>query len=270
MSNRFAIVLTLLTLPATASQHLMKVREVGVGPSDDASAQYIVLQMYAGGQNQVQGHTVRVYNATDAIVGQYTFNAPVANGANQSSILLATPAAEARYGVQADLRITADLIPTAGKVCFESFDCVAWGDYLGDAINPDRTGTPFSRSTGITPGMAIRRDISAGNPQLLEAGDDTGDSAQDFAQVAPAPVNNAGMVGSDPVAPSPTPAPSTTPSPTPAPSPTPSATPSPTASPMPSPVPPTASDDGSGGGGAGSPVLWAGLLLALMARRRRV
>jgi hypothetical protein len=247
MKLRTATLLTLLALPATASQHLMKVREVGVGPSDDASAQYIVLQMYANGQNQVQGNTVRVYNATDAIVGQYTFATPVANGASQASILLATPEAERRYGVAADLVITADLIPTAGKVCFESFDCVAWGDYLGDAVNPDDTGTPFARDTGITPGTAIRRDISAGNPQLLEAGDDTGDSAQDFERVAPAPVNNAGIVGGDSVVPSPTPAPSSTPSPTPAP----------------------ASDDGSGGGGAGSPLLWAGLLLAWMAGRRR-
>ena len=36
------------------------------------------------------------------------------------------------------------------------------------------------------------RDISAGNPSLLEAGDDTGDSAADFDEADPTPRNNAG------------------------------------------------------------------------------
>ena len=181
----------------TAAQHLMKLREVYVGPTDNAASQYIMLQMYTGGQNQVNGHAVQVFDATDTILGTFTFNQSVANGASQSYILLATSAAETQFGVNADLAMSSVIPLAGGKICFDSFDCVVWGNYSGDAINPDSTGTPFNAGAGLQAARAIRRDISAGNASQLEAGDDTGDSAADFAFADPAPFNNGGTAGED-------------------------------------------------------------------------
>lgn len=184
--------------PAEAARHLMKVVEVYVGPASDSDAQYIVLQMYAGGQNQVGGHAVQVYNSTDTIVGNFQFASAVPNGANQSKILLATSAAETRFNVSADLAMTAVIPASGGKICFDSFDCVSWGNYMGDASNPSPTGTPFNASSGLSAGSAIARDISAGNASQLENGDDTNSSAADFAEAStPQPTNNAGTVGSE-------------------------------------------------------------------------
>lgn len=187
-----------LSTQATAAQHLMKITEIYVGPAGDTNAQFVELQMYTGGQNQVQGHDIVIYDAADTIVGTFTFTSAVANGASQSYILIATDEAETRFGIAADLAMTAVIPAAGGKACFNSFDCVSWGNYGGDATNPSATGNPFNPSAGLEAGRAAQRDISAGNANQLEAGDDTGDSAADFAFGASAnPTNNAGMVGTD-------------------------------------------------------------------------
>ena len=184
---------------ASGAQHLMKVTEVFPGTASQPMAQYVELQMYTGGQNQVNGHAVRVYDAADTIVGTYTFTASVPNGASQSHILIATPQAESLFGVTADLAMTADIPLAGGKACFDSFDCVAWGNYGGDASNPSASGSPFNAAGGLQAGRAITRDISAGNAATLENSDDTGDSAADFDfNDAPAPTNNAGSSGALP------------------------------------------------------------------------
>ena len=184
--------------PAEAARHLMKVVEVYVGPASDSDAQYIVLQMYAGGQNQVGGHAVQVYNSTDTIVGNFQFASAVPSGTNQDKILLATGAAETRFSVSADLAMTAVIPAAGGKICFDRFDCVSWGNYVGDANSPSPSGTPFNASEGLSAGSAIARDISAGNAGQLENSDDTNSSIADFAvAAAPQPTNNAGTVGSE-------------------------------------------------------------------------
>ena len=67
-------------------------------------------------------------------------------------------------------------------------DCVAWGNFSGGAALQTATGTsagtPVSPG-GITAGKAIRRSIAPGCPTLLEAADDSNDSATDFAEVNP-------------------------------------------------------------------------------------
>lgn len=182
-----------VALPAQALQHFMKVREVYLGPMDDPAAQYINLQMYSALQNLVEGHSVQVFDATDTIIGTYTFPTHLVNGLDQAYILIASPEAEARFGVTADLLMTPDLQPAGGKLCFGAFDCFAWGNYVGDPDSPDATGTPFNPAdeSGLPPGQAVRRDISAGNPDALEDADDTGDSAADFAIAdQPRPISN--------------------------------------------------------------------------------
>ena len=188
----FVVLAALPCAPAHAAFHFMKLVEVYGGSAAAPDAQYVVLQMYEAGQNQVAGHYVRVHAADGATIQTFTFAAPVANGANQATILVATPRAQALFDLAADLTI-APVVPGAGgKVCFDAIpeDCVAWGAYTGASTG---VGTPYNAPAGLVPGRAARRRLDvAGSPTLLEAADDRDQSSNDFVDAAPAPRNNAG------------------------------------------------------------------------------
>jgi cysteine-rich repeat protein len=154
--------------------------------------------MYFAGQNLVNGHAIYVYDRLGTQIGSFTFNANVANGADQARILLATPAAETFFALQADFDFMTPILPRAGgKVCFDPepvpIDCVAWGGYTGPATN---VGNAFNAPVGLRTGRAIirRLDIS-GSPTNLDFGDDTNNSATDFVVGNPTPGNNAGQAG---------------------------------------------------------------------------
>jgi hypothetical protein len=205
---------------AHAAFHFMSIREVFPGTTSDPNAQYVMLQMYFGGQNFVATHFVRVYDSSGGTLGTFTFPSMVDNGANQDTILIATPEAETLFGITADLTMTAVIPLSAGAVCFDAPDCVSWGNFTGNGSLLSPAGTPYSMATGLQIGHAIRRDISAGNPALLEAGDDTNDSANDFDCADTAqPINNDGDSGmytdGDPCPPTPTPTITNTPTDTP-------------------------------------------------------
>ncbi len=177
--------------PAFAAFHLVKVVEVYTGNGGAPNAQYIVLQTFAAGQSFISGHQVLVYDAAGAQIGTYTFTSNLANGANQAKILVATPEAVAFFGVSANLSMTPTIPAAGGKVCWDGFDCVAWGSYSGSSIG---VGTPAAPD-GI-PGLALKRRLDTfGSPTTLEAGDDTDNSANDFVLSVPQPVNNAGQTG---------------------------------------------------------------------------
>jgi len=182
--------------PAHAAFHLMKIAEVFAGCPASPNAQYVVLQMYSGGQNFVNGHSIVVSDSAGTVVGTFSFPANVANGANQAKILIATTEASSFFSVTPNLTMTAVIPRRGGRICFDSIDCVAWGNYTGPSTG---VGTPFNASGGITPTKAIvrRLDIS-GSPTVLESGDDTNDSANDFRFGTPAPRNNAGVLGVPP------------------------------------------------------------------------
>ena len=170
---------------ASATFHLMSVREVYPGSGASPEAEYVELQMYASGQNLVAGHSVDFFDAAGAQVGTATFGADAPNGANQSTLVAATPAAESQFGVAADTGMPSGLLdPTGGAVCWESLDCVSWGGFHGSALSP--TGLPAD-PLGIPDGMALRRTIAPGCSTLLEASDDRDDSAADFSDAFPAP-----------------------------------------------------------------------------------
>lgn len=171
--------------PAAATFHLMKIREVYPGSSASPDAQYVELQMYAAGQNLVRGHSIDFFDAAGVEVATAIFGSDVPNAANQSTILAATPAAESQFGTAADTAIPSGSIdPKGGAICWEGLDCISWGNFTGTTPSP--SGTPADPH-GIPDGMALRRTIQPGCPTLLEAGDDTDDSATDFADVFPAP-----------------------------------------------------------------------------------
>jgi hypothetical protein len=180
-----------LALNPTAAQatfHLMKIREVYPGSSASPEAEYVELQMYASGQNLVAGHTLDFFNAAGAKVATAGFGADVANGASQSTLVAATPAAESQFAIAADTGMPGgSLDPGGGAACWEALDCVSWGSFHGSILSP--AGSPAD-PLGIPDGMALRRMISPGCPTRLEASDDTDDSAADFADSFPAPRPN--------------------------------------------------------------------------------
>lgn len=196
--------------PALASFHLMKVVEVFPGTAVAPNAQYVVLQMYSGGQNAVGGHSVRIFDSAGAQVGGgvATFGTGVAFGANQDKIFIATAEAATFFNLSADLLIPAAVIPKAGgKICFDVIDCVAWGSFsgpsngmvglVGPPLNP--TSAPGIEPGGLIPGLAAVRRLDIVAPDTtLEPADDTDNSAANFKLSAPAPKNNARVTGTIP------------------------------------------------------------------------
>lgn len=192
----------LVAAPAYATFHLIKITEVFAGTAADPDAQFVELQMYSGGQTQTAGQQVIVYDATGVQQNAFVFENNLQNGDAQSHLLVATPAAETDFGVHADLEMTAVLPAAGGKVCWGTpaflVDCASWGNYTGQSTEQQpgsMTGTPFNAATGLVPGQSMERKISGGSdPNKLDAGDDTDDSATDFQLAAPSPeANGAGV-----------------------------------------------------------------------------
>ena len=182
---------------ATAGHHNIRIRKFFPGTALEPNAQYVELQMIAEGQVVVGGFSLVVLDSTGSEVGTFTFPGFLSNGLNQSSILIATPEAEAFFGITADLTMTPVLDVASGRMCFAgSVDCVSWGSYA--AFPSVGSGTPFGSPDALELGWAVRRDISAGDSTLLEARDDTNDSDGDFDYAFPVPRNNAGDVGVPP------------------------------------------------------------------------
>jgi hypothetical protein len=184
-----AFVLFLLAAqPALATFHEMMVREVYPGSAARPGSAYVELQMWSAGQNFVGGHRVSVYDKSGSPVGTAAFTHDVSGDANQSTLVLATPEAEAEFGFGADATMAAGLLdPAGGAVCWESLDCVSWGSFSG--ATPSPSGSPASPG-GIPDGMALRRTIEPGCATLLEPGDDRDNSAADFVAVFPGPRPN--------------------------------------------------------------------------------
>jgi len=175
--------------PASATFHLIQVREVYPGSAAAPLAEYVELQMYDSGQEFVGGHVLRTYDKGGDLIEANVLGSDVANGANQRTVFVATPEAESQLGVQADAALapSGQLDPDGGAVCWESLDCVSWGSFAGSTPSP--SGSPADPG-GIPDGMALRRSIAPRCPTLLEEADDSGNSAVDFADAFPSPRPN--------------------------------------------------------------------------------
>ena len=191
------LLLAVAMLPASATFHFMKVVEIFPGTVAAPNAHYVVIQMYASGQQFVGGNAITIFNGAGTLIATHTFQGDVANGANQSKILIATPEAQTFFGLAADLVLSPSLLVAGGKVCFAgTIDCVAWGAYTGSAAG---VGTPFNANGGLKLGQAaIRRLDIAGSAGVLDGADDTDNCANDFIFGMPAPQNNAGVPGTIP------------------------------------------------------------------------
>jgi Ca2+-binding RTX toxin-like protein len=195
---------------AFGSFDLMRISEVHPDTSGDND--FIELQMYASGQNQVAGGYVAVYNA-----GAYYDSSPhllpssVPNGESQRSILISNSFAD--LSTAKDFVFAGLTIPNQGSVCFLSslganimdesddvgIDCVSFGQGFANPPSPVGNAAPMPG-----PGESLHRSIAPGCGLQLDPGDDTDDSATDFSLGAPSPRNNATKPTEIPCVPCPT------------------------------------------------------------------
>jgi hypothetical protein len=178
--------------PAHATFHLTKIREVFPGSSTPDTA-FIELQMWTDGQNLVGGHSILTYTSEGNLLARVPLTSDVPNGESQRTILVGDTAVPNRDLTYDQLWDALDTSRGGGAVCFadaEPPDCVAWGNFTGAAMLPGLVGTPVAPG-GIPSGYAITRSIAPGCPTWLEPGDDTDNSAVDFAVAAPTPRSNA-------------------------------------------------------------------------------
>jgi hypothetical protein len=200
-------VVSLIAAPAAqATFHLISIREVYPGSAALPQASYVELQMYEGGQNFVGGHGVTLYNSTGGVIGTFAFASSLPGpSVSQQAILVGDSGVESAFGVKPDLVNSAFNVPASGgAACWAgSIDCVAWGNFTGST--PTAVGAPVD-GAGIPDGSAIRRKISGGScTNLLDAADDTNDSATDFGNATPAPVSYATVPGAATCTPPPSP-----------------------------------------------------------------
>jgi hypothetical protein len=180
---------------ASAAFHLMKVSEVYPGTGADPDSAFIELQMFSSGQNFVGGHEVTVYDAAGALAATVQMNADVDNGQNNRTILLGDSNVSGR---DFDADVGTLIAPAGGAVCFvdaSPSDCVAWGNFVEPMGFPAATGTA---AQAIPDGQSLSRSIAPGCATLLEASDDTDDSAADFALGSPSGRGNADPVTEQP------------------------------------------------------------------------
>lgn len=202
-----SVVLAGAASSADATFHLMKIREVsaGTGPADSS---YAEVQMYAPFQNFLSyGATLVTCTSTcTSNVLSFAPFANVAHGDNQDTVVFGDnglPAGSRDFNVDLNL----DGRAAGGALCYLSepgfSDCVSWGNFNENSYLVANYGTTAGTpAPALTTGMALRRSISAGCPSLLEASDDTNDSASDFSVTTPDPRPNSVTPTETPCAPS--------------------------------------------------------------------
>ena len=188
-----ALVLGVTAPSAHGAFHLMKVSEVFPGTNANVNTAFIELQMFEAGQNLVGGHKVDYYTASGSLLGSFIFPSNVANGESQRKILIgdvAVVGAAPDFVVDQLGEALHGGTTTGGAVCFPDAqppDCVSWGNFTPAAGFPN---VQSANAPVIPDGSSLTRSTAAGCPNFLEPGDDTDNSAADFAVTAPSPENN--------------------------------------------------------------------------------
>jgi hypothetical protein len=189
---------------ALATFHQNRIREVHEG---GVTGDYVELQAFAAGENQVAGKHIVTYDAGGGKLTDYTIPSNVGNGANQATILIAnavtvggvTPDFQAGSMGTGDGNLNVD--NTGGTVCYTdssitvAIDCVAFdhandpNPFMTPTFNPPQFGPPFILPGADLDGQSLIRTISRGCPTALDAADDT-NGAADFTLGAGSPRNN--------------------------------------------------------------------------------
>ena len=205
MIRRLAVVVSLalvaavgLSSTANATYHLNFIRQIHPGQTfnnmnQDIGGDWVELQMYADGENLVSGKVIRTFYGDGGLRSQYVIPGNAPNGQNQRTILISslfTP-----MGVAADFVAPVEelqLVGQDGAVCYTEndppaytpIDCVAYGNFTGSLpVGTPAAATPFEST--------LERSITKGCPTALDPGDDTNNSAADFALSTNPPRNNA-------------------------------------------------------------------------------
>jgi hypothetical protein len=170
----------------------LKLREVHDGGA--GGADYVELQMFSAGQNTVAGSHVVTYDNAGNPLSDYQLPGNVPNGESQRTVLIT----DGGSGTPTPDFVAPLQVPVpAGSACWIDLpsgadDCVSWGSTAPPQDNPSPVGMPvLFFGGGLSAGGTIRRTIASNCPTLLEAGDDTSDSATDFAVTSADPRNNA-------------------------------------------------------------------------------
>lgn len=184
-----ALLMPALLLPAGAeAHHSVLVREVRPSHAVTPTSAFIELQMYAEGQNRIQGALINTYNAAGTMTNSYALPSEPPSGQNQRTVLIGASglAGTADY---VDGGLTGAMSPAGGAVCFPEAappDCVSWGTFAGGLPFPG-AGTP---APAIPDGLSLERTILRDCPTFLDSGDDSNVSAADFGVVSPSPRSN--------------------------------------------------------------------------------
>jgi hypothetical protein len=184
-----AAMLLSLAPVAQADHHFVKITEVFPGTIAQPGAEFVELQMYSTGQNNfAPGASLTFYNGAGGTASNMDL-LDVASGADQRTMLAGTATMESMFTVAADREYVGDnMSNSGGGVCLVSdlfpspIDCVAWGTAT---VSGAGTSEP-----AIPDGSSLGRSIAAGCNTLLEPGDDTGSSLDDFAPAFPTPQMN--------------------------------------------------------------------------------
>ncbi|HEU4724965.1 MAG TPA: hypothetical protein VFU59_06650 [Candidatus Eisenbacteria bacterium] len=138
--------------PARATFHLVEVNKILTSYNGNAAIQAIELRMISGGQNLVNGVSIRSYDAAGVLLATHgTFAANVASGVADRKILCATSGFAAQFGITPDLVIAAGLPLATGQVSFETAACLVNAIAYGDVTVP-RNGT--TSAPAIPSGLA--------------------------------------------------------------------------------------------------------------------
>lgn len=173
---------------ASADVEEIMVREVYAGGVNNTS--YVVLQASVPEENDVTGSSLTAYGITGSVLGTGTFQSDVTNGESQMTLLIADTGyiTSELAGPVPNLTMPGlNLNPSGGAVCFESFDCVSWGEFSGTTPSP--TGESAPAMTSSDP-YALNRNINHGCPGALDADDDTDNSFADFSKRLSNPRNS--------------------------------------------------------------------------------
>jgi hypothetical protein len=173
--------------PALATFHLVSISEVYAGSAAHPDSGYVELQMWEPEQNFVVNHSVFLYDASGGAIGTFTFPANLPGvGVNQQTMLVGDSDVASTFGVTPDLVDSGLNLPASGgAACWDTLDCVAWGDFHGTVSPP--TGAAAD-GPGLPDGTALRRRVSGGTcANILDEADDTNDSGEDFFDAAPTP-----------------------------------------------------------------------------------
>jgi uncharacterized repeat protein (TIGR01451 family) len=174
----------------------LRIAQVFGGSEAAPDAQFVMLQMWAGGQT-VGGHAITVEDSDGTPIGAYTFPAPtvLANSAGQDTVLIATSEAQALFNVTADLTMAPFTAGGGARFCWAgTADCVSVGSFTAPSTG---SGDPFPVFERV--GLALTRRLDlAGGAGTLDPLDDTNDSIGDFLLALPAPRNNARQNGTLP------------------------------------------------------------------------